>query len=63
MVFSRAFGGKSEYDFEKILELGKRWEIPRLTFKSYPCGSISHPYMDCALRIKKKYSPATRSNC
>ncbi|HEY6997369.1 MAG TPA: MmgE/PrpD family protein, partial [Candidatus Binatia bacterium] len=48
----------NEYDFEKILELGKRWEIPRLTFKSYPCGSISHPYMDCALRIKQKYSPA-----
>lgn len=56
--FFTAFGGKSEYDFEKILELGKRWEIPRLTFKSYPCGSISHPYMDCALRIKQKYSPA-----
>ena len=56
--FFSAFGGKNEYDFEKILELGKRWEIPRLTFKSYPCGSISHPYMDCALRIKQKYSPA-----
>ena len=55
--FFSAFGGKSEYNFEKILELGKNWEIPRLTFKSYPCGSISHPYMDCALRIKQKHSP------
>lgn len=56
--FFSAFGGKNDYRFEKILELGKEWEIPRLTFKSYPCGSISHPYMDCALRIKQKYSPA-----
>jgi 2-methylcitrate dehydratase PrpD len=56
--FFSAFGGKDEYRFEKISELGKQWEIPRLTFKSYPCGSISHPYMDCALRIKQKHSPA-----
>ena len=56
--FFNAFGGKNDYRFEKILELGKAWEIPRLTFKSYPCGSISHPYMDCALKIKQKHFPA-----
>jgi len=56
--FFRAFGGQSDYRFEKLTELGKEWEIPRLTFKSYPCGSISHPYMDCALKLKQKYSPA-----
>ncbi len=56
--FFHAFGGENEYRFEKLLELGKQWEIPRLTFKSYPCGSISHPYMDCALKLKQKYSPA-----
>ncbi|MGH7855159.1 MAG: MmgE/PrpD family protein [Candidatus Binatia bacterium] len=55
--FFNGFGGKDDYRFEKLLELGKDWEIPRLTFKSYPCGSISHPYMDCALKIKQKYSP------
>ncbi len=56
--FFSAFGGKNDYRFEKLTELGKEWEIPRLTFKSYPCGSISHPYMDCALRIKQKHAPA-----
>ena len=55
--FFKAFGGKNDYRFEKLLELGKAWEIPKLAFKSYPCGSISHPYMDCALKIKQKYSP------
>src|SRR5215475_647811 len=34
--FFSSFGGKNEYRFDKILELGKQWEIPRLTFKSYP---------------------------
>ena len=55
--FFSGFGGKNDYRFEKLLEVGKDWEIPRLTFKSYPCGSISHPYMDCALKIKQKHSP------
>jgi 2-methylcitrate dehydratase PrpD len=56
--FFHAFGGDSDYRFEKLTELGKVWEIPRLTFKSYPCGSISHPYMDCALKLKQKFAPA-----
>lgn len=59
--FFNAFGGGSDCRFEKIDELGKIWETPRLTFKSYPCGSISHPYMDCALRIKQKHAPAPES--
>jgi 2-methylcitrate dehydratase PrpD len=56
--FFHAFGGENDHRFEKLTELGKEWEIPRLAFKSYPCGSISHPYMDCALRLKQKYAPA-----
>lgn len=58
--FFRSFAGPSEYRFEKLLELGKIWETPRLTFKSYPCGSISHPYMDCALKLRLKYVPAPK---
>src|SRR2546426_385959 len=54
--FYPAFGGDGPFRLEKMLELGKIWETPRITFKSYPCGSISHPYMDCALRLKEKYS-------
>ena len=54
--FYRAFGGDHEYEFEKLGELGKDWEIPRIAFKSYPCGSISHAYMDCALTLREKYA-------
>jgi len=56
--FYHCFGAGNDYRFEKLLELGREWEIPRLAFKSYPCGSISHPYMDCALKLKQKYNPA-----
>ena len=56
--FYRSFGGANEYPFEKFSELGRTWEIPKLTFKSYPCGSISHPYMDCALTLRQKYAIA-----
>lgn len=51
-----AFGGEGEYQREHLRELGKTWEIPRFAFKSYPCGSISHPYMDCALRLRENHS-------
>jgi 2-methylcitrate dehydratase PrpD len=54
--FYRAFGGANEYPFEQLNELGRLWEIPKLTFKSYPCGSISHPYMDCALTLRQKHA-------
>jgi 2-methylcitrate dehydratase PrpD len=56
--FYHAFAGTGEYRFEKLAELGKNWDTLRLAFKSYPCGSISHPYMDCAQRLREKYHPA-----
>ncbi|HWP60881.1 MAG TPA: MmgE/PrpD family protein [Candidatus Acidoferrales bacterium] len=52
----RCFGGDGEYQWQRLEELGRAWEIPKIAFKSYPCGSISHPYMDCALRLREKHS-------
>lgn len=54
--FYRAFASDQTYNLERLDELGKNWEIRRIAFKSYPCGSISHPYMDCALKLKQKHS-------
>jgi 2-methylcitrate dehydratase PrpD len=54
--FFNAFAGEKNPNLAKLDELGKTWEIPKLAFKTYPCGSISHPYMDCALRLKQKHS-------
>jgi 2-methylcitrate dehydratase PrpD len=54
--FYRAFAGEAGHGLERLGELGKTWETRRLAFKSYPCGSISHPYIDCALKLREKYS-------
>ncbi len=54
--FYQAFaGGCDENRLRELLEsLGKVWEAEQLTFKPYPCGSIAHPYMDCALRLRER---------
>ena len=59
--FYHAFAGDAGLNLSRLDELGKIWEIPKLAFKTYPCGSISHPYMDCAERLREKYSVRPRS--
>jgi len=53
--FYEAFAGGHEPERLDALAatLGQGWELERLTFKPYPCGSIAHPYMDCALRLRE----------
>jgi 2-methylcitrate dehydratase PrpD len=55
--FYQAFaGGVEDAKLEALLaSLGRHWELDQLTFKPYPCGSIAHPYMDCALRIRERH--------
>jgi 2-methylcitrate dehydratase PrpD len=40
----------------EIESLGRTWEILNLTYKPYPAGSIAHPYMDCAARLREKFA-------
>lgn len=38
----------------KLLEgFGKRWVTDTVAFKLYPCGTMTHPYIDCARRLAK----------
>ncbi len=55
--FYQAFaGGYDERRLQQLLDsLGSTWELSQLTFKPYPCGSIAHPYMDCALRLREHH--------
>jgi len=32
-------------------DFGKRWVLETLAFKPYPCGTMIHPYIDCARRL------------
>src|SRR6516225_11900722 len=31
-----------------------RWVTPTLAFKPYPCGTMTHPYIDCARRLASR---------
>lgn len=55
--FYAAFGGGHDPArlAEQVGSLGDAWEILELTYKPYPCGSIAHPYMDCAARLRERH--------
>ena len=49
--FARTTSG----DWDKLLEgFGSRWVTNSIAFKLYPCGTMTHPYIDCARRLAKK---------
>jgi len=35
-------------------DFGRRWVAETLAFKPYPCGTMTHPYIDCARRLRAK---------
>jgi 2-methylcitrate dehydratase PrpD len=42
-------------DYEAFTgDFGKRWVTETLAFKPYPCGTMAHPYIDCARRLAGK---------
>jgi 2-methylcitrate dehydratase PrpD len=41
---------KGDYD-ALIGDFGAKWVTETLAFKPYPCGTMTHPYIDCARRL------------
>jgi 2-methylcitrate dehydratase PrpD len=41
---------KGDYD-ALVGDFGRRWVTETLAFKPYPCGTMAHPYIDCARRL------------
>ncbi|MBM3597933.1 MAG: MmgE/PrpD family protein [Alphaproteobacteria bacterium] len=35
-------------------ELGKQWVMETIAFKPYACGTMTHPYIDCARRLARR---------
>jgi 2-methylcitrate dehydratase PrpD len=49
------FANTTQGDWPKLLEgFGKRWLASGVAFKLYACGTMTHPYIDCASRLGKK---------
>jgi len=48
----KAFAPSKTPDFAKLTEgLGTRWVIEGLAFKPYACGTMTQPFVDCALKL------------
>jgi 2-methylcitrate dehydratase PrpD len=46
------FAHTTQGDYAALTEdFGDRWVSETLAFKPYPCGTMTHPYIDCARRL------------
>src|SRR5438552_957856 len=53
--FFHAFAHTSAGDYAMLTEdFGARWVTQTLAFKPYPCGTMTHPYIDCARRLGRR---------
>jgi 2-methylcitrate dehydratase PrpD len=50
--FFKAFAPSRAPDFEPLLDrLGSRWWLETIAFKPYACGTMTQPFIDCAIRL------------
>src|ERR1700719_3014099 len=50
--FFHGFAHTTKGDYDALTgDFGKRWVSETLAFKPYPCGTMTHPYIDCARRL------------
>jgi len=46
------FAHTTEGNYAALIDdFGTRWVTETLAFKPYPCGTMAHPYIDCAKRL------------
>jgi 2-methylcitrate dehydratase PrpD len=49
------FANTTKGNFDEVTgDFGQRWVTETLAFKAYPCGTMTHPYIDCARRLAAK---------
>jgi len=53
--FFHAFGVPAiKPDFRFVTEnLGTEWQMAKIAFKPYACGTMLHPFIDCAIRLAR----------
>jgi 2-methylcitrate dehydratase PrpD len=52
--FYKAFAPSIPANFQHLLhELGERWVTQDLAFKPYACGTMTQPFIDCAIALAK----------
>jgi 2-methylcitrate dehydratase PrpD len=50
--FFHAFARTAKGDYDALTrDFGRHWVAETLAFKPYPCGTMTHPFIDCARRL------------
>jgi 2-methylcitrate dehydratase PrpD len=53
--FYYGFARTTQGDWAKLVDgFGNRWVSESLAFKVYACGTMTHPYIDCACRLSSR---------
>jgi 2-methylcitrate dehydratase PrpD len=53
--FFHAFAHTAAGDYAVLTDgFGAKWVTETLAFKPYPCGTMTHPYIDCARRLARR---------
>lgn len=53
--FFKAFAPSRKPDFSLLLDgLGSRWVMQDIAFKPYACGTMTQPYIDCAIALAER---------
>lgn len=54
--FFMAFGVESiKPDYTQITrDLGRKWRVESIAFKPYACGTMTQPFIDCAIRLAEQ---------
>jgi len=55
--FLHGFANTTDGDWDRLTgEFGERWVMETIAFKPYACGTMIHPYIDCARRLADSLS-------
>jgi 2-methylcitrate dehydratase PrpD len=50
--FFHAFANQDDNQFDEMLDgVGSKWLCADMAFKPYACGTMAHPYIDCARKL------------
>jgi 2-methylcitrate dehydratase PrpD len=59
--FMHAFAQTGEGRWDRLLDgFGERWVCETIAFKPYACGTMIHPYIDCARRLASRVGDAAQ---
>jgi 2-methylcitrate dehydratase PrpD len=57
----RSFAPTGTPDFSQLTEgLGEDWQMRKIAFKPYACGTMIHPYIDCMIELGREGVDARR---